>query len=118
MLLNVVGEGRIGIGVVGAIVDAPGFGALLGGLDHEAGDGEHVLGFPAGGVVKDFVENVLRPEVDDFAGFIESGSGAFDADVSPHEGAERVANVVEVQFGAMGLGNVAGDGSWRQGEAA
>ena len=79
-----------------ARLGAPERGACDEGADHE-----HVLGFPAGGVVEDLVEGVAGPEVDHFEHALEFVPGAFDADVLPHRGAEGGPDVGEVEDATM-----------------
>ncbi len=82
---------------VGAEVDAAGFFAEEGGLDHDAAEREHVLEFPAAGVVELAGEDVAPPAVNGFESVFEQVLVAADAAVAPHEAFEGVADVGEIE---------------------
>ena len=90
------------VGVVFAIMDAPAFHSFLGGFRHDEAHRQAVLAFPAFGGVEDFVHDVSLPEADDLFSFGELLIFSGDADVSPHERAERVCDVGGIEPGAFG----------------
>jgi len=59
MLLEVL---IIGFGEIPSVVDAAAFPALLCGLGYKQRGGEHILAFPAGRRVEDFIHHVPLPE--------------------------------------------------------
>src|SRR5947207_793533 len=98
--------GIIALGVIETVMRSARFAAGVGGRGDEETRCEHVLQLPtrdgAGGSqlgdVEGFVHHVAAPERDDFAGFVEALAGALDAYVSPHDAAERIAYIRDVQL--------------------
>ena len=80
-----------------AEVDAAGFFALEGQGDHEPGDGEEVLQFPAFARGEFASQDVAAPEVHVSLGFLKPGSVAYDAHLADHQAAERVSDVGHIQ---------------------
>src|SRR5262249_47075893 len=80
-----------------ADVDAAGFFALACSGDHEARNFEHVLQFPALGIVELSRQDVAAPAVDVFRGLGEPPCFAADAAGTPHERFERVTNVAQIE---------------------
>ncbi len=90
---------RVGLGEVAAVVDAARLAARRRGGDHQPGDHEHVLQRPAGGVVELQGEDVAAPAVDPVGGLGQAGGVAGDPEPSPEQGAERFADVADVDAG-------------------
>jgi len=96
----------VGIGEIAPEVDTPAFLPYFGGTGHQEADGEHILAFPAGWGIEDFVHHVSLPEPDNFLSFLERLVFSYDADVSPHKGPEGVPDVGGIEAGAVRVRDV------------
>ncbi len=86
-----------GFGIVGAGVDTTAFATFESGGCHDAADKHHVLEFPASRFIEDSTADIICPEVQLLTCGEQLGFAAGNADLPPHEAAEGVSNVGEVQ---------------------
>ncbi len=94
--IDMVVHRRVGLREVAAEMDAARLASGGSGGNHEPGDGEHVLEGPAGRVLELQREDVAAPVVDAVGGFSQTIGVPGDPQSSPQEGAERLAQVADV----------------------
>ncbi len=80
-------------------MDPARFLALECGRDHQPGDDQHVLHGPAGRVVEFQRQDIAAPAIDLVGGLVQPGGVAGDAHAPPHERAQRLDQIVEVDTG-------------------
>ncbi len=111
-------QGRVGIRIVAAEMDAARLAAGGGGGDHEPGDDQHVLEGPARRILEFQRKDVAAPVVDAIGGLGQTVGVAGDPQPSPQEGAERLADVADVDPLLAVLDRRCGDGRYFEGTRA